>query len=335
MASRPDPELRGHRADWQVWGTGASLVVDDADRLPAAVELAARLLADVTAACSRFDDTSELSRLSRDPATATGVDISPLLAELIGAALFVAEQTGGSVDPTLGADLAAWGYDRDFASLPPAPRGTPVDVGGVGASTAAVPREPGWRRVRLVGRHLTVPAGMVLDLGATAKAYTCDLIARRIADTLGTGVLVSLGGDIASAGTAGTGWEVLVRDRDEDPAQQVFLPAGVCLATSSTQKRRWMRDGRPVQHILDPGFGTPVVPAWRSVSVAATTCLRANALSTAAIVRGRSAGRWLVDQGADARLVDLAGRVVTVGAWPDPDEEEPVAASAVTREALR
>lgn len=315
MVALPVREPGPARFDWPVWGTVASIAVGRPDTLTASVALAQAVLADVTAACSRFDDTSELSRLSRDPRIADGVEVSPLLVELVGVALRVASATDGSVDPTLGTDLAVWGYDRDLALLPPVPGGTPW----LGFSVSARVREPAWHRVRLDGCRLSVPVGVALDLGATAKAFAADLIAQRIADAFGTRVLVSLGGDIATAGPAGSdGWEITVQDLDDDPAQQVHLPSGASIATSSTQKRRWMHEGRPVQHILDPAFGAPVVPAWRSVSVAASTCLMANALSTAAIVRGRTAARWLAAQGADARLVDLDGRVITVGDWPDP-----------------
>lgn len=305
------------RADWTVWSTNASLVVVHGTELERARRIADRLLADIGAACSRFDADSELSRLSSDPRIERGVEVSPLLASLLATALSAAEQTSGRVDPTLGTDLARWGYDRDFSRLTPASRPT---VPPRPPSISVVRREPRWRAVRLDGRTLTMPARLRLDLGATAKAYAADLIAGAVSAELGTGVLVSLGGDIATGGTTPVGgWEILVQDLSTDPAQQVFLPDGAAVATSSTQKRRWLHDGRVHQHILDPEFGTPVVPSWRSITVAAASCVRANTLSTAAIVAGPSAPGWLRRQQAAARLVDTAGRVVALGAWPVPD----------------
>ncbi|SEA34545.1 FAD:protein FMN transferase [Leifsonia sp. 21MFCrub1.1] len=323
MAHPPAPELTAARAEWAVWSTTAALVVERAERLGEARAIAERVLAEVGAACSRFDAGSELSRVSADPRIQRGVEVSPLLASLIATALQAAAETGGSVDPTIGADLDRWGYDRDIALLGAAPTAVPT----ASVTLSVVRREAGWRAVRLRGRVLSLPAGVRLDLGATAKARAADLIAERVSSELGTGVLVSLGGDIATGGaTADGGWEVLVQDLPADPAQQVFLPDGAAMATSSTQKRRWLHDGRVHQHILDPAFGTPVVPAWRSVTVAAATCVRANTLTTAAIVRGTAARTWLAEQAAAARLVDLAGRVVTLGAWPDPAGPDTAAA---------
>lgn len=325
------------RAEWTVWGLSASVVVPDAADLATARGLAAAELAAVTAACSRFEAGSELARLNAGQRPAGGVELSPLLAEFVGAALQAAADTDGAVDPTLGADLDALGYDRDFARIPAA-SGYPA---GTGTTIEVIrPRPAGWTRTHLGGRTLRLPADLRLDLGATAKALAADRIARRIHLVTGGPALVALGGDIATAGRPnGRRWEVLVQDLSGDPAQQVSLPSGAGLATSSTQKRRWQSEGVPRHHILDPRFGLPAEPVWRSVTVAARSCLAANILSTAAIVQGRSAPGRLSALGADARLVARDGSVVTAGAWPaddptaDPaDPASPVAPAASAQE---
>ncbi|MDO5753122.1 FAD:protein FMN transferase, partial [Arthrobacter sp.] len=242
---------------------------------------------------------------------ASGVRVSPLLTHLIASALDAAQRTDGDVDPTLGHELDALGYDRDLTEIRLLP------VGTAGPPTPPKVRSLGWSRVRLEGEFLTVPEGLRLDLGATAKAVTADLAAARVSLELGCGVFVNLGGDIATSGPAPAGgWQVLVQDLPEDPAQQVTLGAGHAVATSSTQKRRWQHAGRPIHHILDPRFGLPAEAIWRSVTVAAPSCLRANTYSTAGIVRGFAAVQWFQRCGIAARLVDEQGRVVTTGGWP-------------------
>ncbi|MEY9850784.1 thiamine biosynthesis lipoprotein [Leifsonia sp. EB41] len=292
--------------DFAVWGVEARIVVSDPETLLRARAIADAELAAVTAAASRFDPESELSRLNAGDRPARGVELSPLLAEFVAVALAAAADTDGDVDPTLGADLDRLGYDRDFAALP---------ADGV-TLTVTRPRRPGWQRVALDGRTLSLPADLRLDLGATAKAHAADRLARRIAEETGADALVSLGGDLATAGATGRLWEVLVQDLPSDPAQQIAMPNGAGVATSSTQKRRWRSDGQARHHILDPRFGLPADDVWRSVTVAATTCVRANALSTASIVRGLTAPAWLRGLGADARLVARDGSIVTTGRWP-------------------
>jgi thiamine biosynthesis lipoprotein len=308
-------------AEWLLWSVTARIVVTRPAALGEAQQRARDYLDAVERACSRFRPDSELmlAQLAATGglATTNGIPVSPLLAELIAAALDAARRTDGAVDPTVGGPLHDLGYDRDIAELPQPGDSAPLP------KVIAHPHAD-WRAIRLDGNTLTLPAGTRLDLGATAKAYAADQCAALIADEFDTGLLVSLGGDIATAGPAPTGgWRVLVQDRDGDPAQTVHLPAGAALATSSTVSRRWlhrstgMDQGIAMHHIIDPRTGTPASTRWRSASVAAATCLQANAASTAALVHGDRAPAWLRRTGLPARLVGADGRVQKYGGWPE------------------
>jgi thiamine biosynthesis lipoprotein len=283
------------------WSTSVTVVTDEGAALPAAVDEVRTVLDDVELAASRFRDDSELSRLRPGDNL-----VSDVLADLVDQALLAARVTHGLVDPTVGTTLTAWGYDRSIER---------VDRDGPGITV--VPQVPGWETVTLQGRLLRVPPGLVLDLGATAKARAADLAAARAATRVGGAVLVGIGGDIATAGDGpGQGWQVLVRDTEDDPACQVTLGAGSAIATSSTVRRAWRRGGRALHHIVDPRTAAPADPVWRSVTVAAATCTEANTASTAAVVLGRQASAWLSDRGYAARLVDHQRRVVRLGDWP-------------------
>jgi thiamine biosynthesis lipoprotein ApbE len=125
-------------------------------------------------------------------------------------------------------------------------------------------------------------------------------------------------------GPAG-GWQIRVQDItgpvDETPAQGSYDTVGLRsggLATSGTGARRWRRGGYDLHHIVDPRTGLPVRSPWRTVSVAAATCADANAATTAALVKGAGAERWLTRLGLAARLVAHDGTVVTTPGWPAP-----------------
>jgi FAD:protein FMN transferase len=210
----------------------------------------------------------------------------------------------------------------------------PVAVEGVGAGgrpgrqagprtlVLTARRRRAWESIELGEAPPTarLAAGIRVDLGATAKALAADRSAQAAARQTGVGVLVSLGGDIATAGPPpGSGWLVHVTDDHRSPAtaagQTVAIGPGG-LATSSTTVRRWIHAGRRMHHILDPRDGQPVERTWRTVSVAAGNCLDANIAATAAIVLGSSAPDWLSARRLPARLVARDGRVETVGDWP-------------------
>ena len=291
-------------ASFPAIGTTARVLVTEAQRLGDAAEVVTAQLEQLDAVASRFRADSEVAAL----ATGRATHVSPLLLALVRAALRAARLTGGAVDPTVGGALSGLGYDRDFPAVP-----------AESAGPVVVRRVPGWSAVEVdeAAGTVRVPAGVVLDLGATAKAYAADRAARDAAAAAGCGVLVSLGGDVAVAGVCPPGgWTV--RLADDAAATDPDLPAVRIrtggLATSSTAVRHWRRGGVGLHHIVDPVTGLPADTPWRTVSVAAASCLDAQIAATATMVRGLD---WLVPTRLPARLVGTDGTVRAVGGWPE------------------
>jgi thiamine biosynthesis lipoprotein len=246
--------------------------------------------------------------------------VGPLLLAATELALRAAALTDGDVDPTVGRALELAGYDRDWSLLAPAD-GRPLPAP---ASTARVHARvrPGWRGVRVdrAGGAIVLPPGVRLDLGATAKAWAADRAAQAAACAAGCATLVSLGGDVATAGDAPPGgWLIHVTDDHRSdpsvPGQTVSITGGG-LATSSTAVRRWRHAGRTMHHIIDPRTGSPARGPWQTVSVAAASCADANIATTAALVRGESAADWLASLGLPARLAGADGAVLALCGWP-------------------
>jgi thiamine biosynthesis lipoprotein len=182
---------------------------------------------------------------------------------------------------------------------------------------------PGWQSIEVdyERREVSVAPGSVLDLGATAKARTADRAAATIAQRTGCGALVSIGGDVAVAGFPPLGgWAIGIatssRATTDDVDQVVAITAGG-LATSGTAVRRWRHGGRVVHHIVDPWSGESAPACWDLVSIAAESCVGANAASTAAVVWGPSALERLASFRVAGRLVSVHGTVTTVGGWPE------------------
>jgi thiamine biosynthesis lipoprotein len=292
-------------------GTSAVLCVTDPAALPRARRELVRELRAVDLLASRFRNDSELTALNSR--AGERVRVSRRLFEAVALALDVARRTGGLVDPTVGRALRLAGYDRTFI----------VVRARDGSFLAVSHRSPGWGSVRLDSERLEilVPAGVELDLGATAKALAADRSARAAAAAAETGVLVSLGGDVAVAGPAPAGgWPVRIADDQaaplDAPGPTVAISAGG-LATSGTAVRHWLGSGIRLHHIVDPRTGRPAVTSWRTVTVAAASCVAANVASTAAVVLGEEATAWLTERGHAARLVRTTGAVELAGQWPE------------------
>jgi FAD:protein FMN transferase len=296
---------------FQALGTTAQVSVTDLATLDPAVTLVEDELAAIDLACSRFRDDSDLTALNRSAGRPFAA--GPLLLEALAVAIRAAALTDGAVDPTLGRSISGLGWDCDFA----------VVVSRRERDRFEVIPAAGWRALRVDQERgvVRLPAGAKIDLGATAKALAADRAARAVSQATGAGVLVNLGGDLAVAGPpTPEGWPILVTDDHlSSPGadgQTVAVRSGG-LATSSTTVRRWRAGGAQHHHILDPRSGLPAEEVWRTVSVAAATCVDANTASTAAVVLGREALSWLELTGLPARLVGVDGSVAYTGGWPE------------------
>jgi thiamine biosynthesis lipoprotein len=235
---------------------------------------------------SGFRPESELSRLneSREPA----VVVSPLFARALQVALDVAAATDGLVDPTRGLALRSAGYDRDFAALP-------AD-GDLGA-----PAPSRLHELRLDGRVLRRPAGLLIDLNGVVKALAVD----EAVAALEAGGFVSAGGDLAARGPVDVG-----------------LPGGGAvrlvrggLATSGVVTRRWRRGGAEQHHLIDSRTGRPSRSRWQTVTVCGGACLDADAAAKAAFLLDADGPEWLDARGLPGRFVHASGDVIENAAW--------------------
>jgi FAD:protein FMN transferase len=264
---------------------GCEVVIAGASRCEkVAIE---RLFAERDRIFSRFLPESELNRVNA--AAGSPMRVSRAFAELLEVALTASRETGGLVDPTLGAELEAAGYDADFASLMDDPR-----------PAVAVARRK-RAEVRLDGRSLLVPDGVRLDLNGVVKGKTVD-------DALvlvGGEGFVSAGGDLAARGAIVAAL----------PGGGTVTLARGALATSGTDRRRWLRGGQLQHHLIDPGTGSPASSPWEQVTVCGLSCVGADVAAKAAFLLGARGPAWLDVRGLPGRFVAAAGDVVVNHAW--------------------
>jgi thiamine biosynthesis lipoprotein len=290
------------------------LAVPACDAAPWApsVERAFRWFAAVEAACSRFDPTSEVSRLVHQ--VDRPVRVSPILAGALRFSLLIAAATGGAFDPAIGHRLEAAGYDREYRTG--LRRRSRIDAAA----------RPTYRDVVLdpCGETVTLRQPVLLDLGGVAKGIAVDLAARELAYT--PGAVVDAGGDVYAHGTdyGGRLWRVgLAHPRRRGSLLGTVDVTDAAVGTSGDYARG--------AHIFDPRTpamkpaesGRPALPAPDTqrpvaVTVLAPTAAAADALSTAAIVLGLAAGRQLLEHTSQVEgvLVTSAGDCITTTGFP-------------------
>lgn len=270
----------------------------------AVVHVRAKIAA-VDYALSRFRPDSELARVDRSDGRP--VSVSPLFLAALELALQAAASTEGWFDPTVRDAVEAAGYDRSIEA---------IEREGPGPPRPAAPAGR-WREVHANWALGTVqlPPGVRLDFGGIGKGFAVDHALRDL--PFPGGMLVNAGGDLAVAGTPpGDGWPCAIAITVDHPSETAVLLREGALATSGLGRRRWMRGGEQLHHLIDPHTGRPASSPWRIVTVAARSCAVAEVAAKVAWLRGPAGPAWLADQGLTARLQGVDGAVETVGAWP-------------------
>jgi thiamine biosynthesis lipoprotein len=260
---------------------------------------------------SRFLPDSELSRLNQS--AGRPFSASPLLFELVEAALIWRERTDGIFDPTILKTLIAHGYDRSFEYI--AGQADERD----GPPPAGMPGRGGVR-LNHARRSISMPSDVGLDLGGIAKGWAVQQAARRLG-RLGP-ALVDAGGDITCIGTPpdGSSWLVGVADPRNPEVDLASLSlSDEAVATSSLAHRRWQHHGRTAHHLIDPRTGAPAVTDLLSVTVIGSRLPDVEVHAKVALILGSQQGRTYLEHQPhlSALLVTDQGRQIYHGSFED------------------
>jgi len=246
--------------------------------------------ATVEATCSRFEASSEVTRLSHTVGRA--VEVSPMLFTLVQFSLEVARLSGGAFDPTLGYTLEQRGFNRNYRT-------------GRVVTTSVAPGPPAtYEDVLLdpVQQTVTLRVPLMLDLGAVAKGCAIDLAAKEL--DVFSNYTVEAGGDIYVGGhnLNDRPWQVGIR-HPRRPGELIEHLAVTDIAVCTSGDYERPRPTGQGHHLVDPA--TQQSPTGvASATVIAPTAMVADSLSTAASILGIERGlRFLDDQGVEGLMV--------------------------------
>jgi thiamine biosynthesis lipoprotein len=273
--------LMGTVVTFQVVGHGGDAAAHQ-ERVDA-VDRAVEWFRSVEACCSRFDEASELRRL-----TATvghPVPATEMLFSAVNFALALAHDTDGAFDPTVGRRMEARGFDRHHRTGARVESAVPVDNGA------------SYRDVELDAESKTVTLlrPLTLDLGAVAKGLAVDLAARELAAL--ENFSIDAGGDLYLGGhnPSGEAWSVGIRHpREPQQIIDTIRASNEAVCTSGDYERRSDRNANE-HHIMDPRTGASAT-ALASVTAIGPSAMVADALATAAFVLGPTEGVALLQR---------------------------------------
>ena len=240
------------------------------------LEACARALAElrrIEATFSLFDDASELCELNRR-AGKRSLRGSLEFMWLVRHADSLREVTGGAFNPAVEPLMRVWGFHHARRTLP-----TTVELAASRKSVATATVRSTDREVSLPNSHTK------LDLGGIAVGFGLDAAARVLR---GEGIargFIDVSGDCYGLGAPPgepEGWAVQIAG-----STRVVRLRDLALATSSNRQSVIELEKQVLGHVMDPAEGRPVV-TQRQATVVSTSGVLADALSTAALVSGRT-----------------------------------------------
>lgn len=225
------------------------------------------------------------------------VKVDPRIMDMLLFSKEMYEKTDGKVNIAMGSVLSVWhdyreaGLDAPWeAELPPTER----------LQEAALHTD--INNLILDEENCTVTITdpqMTLDVGAIAKGYAVEMIARALESKGISGYVLNVGGNVRSIGLKpdGTKWTVGIENPEDDenvPYLEYLHIAGESIVTSGSYQRYYTVDGKNYHHIIDPETLMPS-EQYRSVSVICLDSGMGDALSTALFCMSLEEGTALIN----------------------------------------
>lgn len=242
------------------------------------------LLAQIDQQMSPWRDDSEISRFNT---AAQESAASAQLTTVAQAALTLAQFSNGWFDPTVGPQVAQWGFG-------------PIKGANAGAD------ENRWQGLHATGDSLrkNIPT-LTMDLCGIAKGYALDRMANHLQNAGVASFLIDLGGELKSTGQhpSGRDWHVAVEDprqTQNGPAAALRLPSGLSVATSGLRAQSYALGGVDYGHIINPHSAQPATGTLASVSVLHSSAMLADGWATALAAAEEAAPQLAAENGIAA-----------------------------------
>lgn len=262
-----------------------------------------QILKDALNECGRYEkmlsrtvEGSDVWRINH--ADGEPVTVSDDTIAILQCAQKISELSGGAFDVTIAPVSTIWNFTSGEAVLPD------------GEELARAAALVDYTQMKLDGNTVTLPAGMMIDLGGIAKGYIADRVKDYIMKRGVKHAILSFGGNIVGIGVKpdGSEWKVGIQDIDKPTGDYmlVSLNTGGSTVTSGIYERGFTLDGVRYHHLLSSETGWPVQNELASVTIFSDSSMEGDALSTAAFVLGIREGTKLIESMEGIEAVFIA-----------------------------
>ena len=215
-----------------------------------------QVLKDALEECGRYEqmmsrtiEGSDVWRINH--AKGEPVEVSDDTMNILRCAQEISGKSGGAFDVTIAPVSTMWNFTKEPHELP--------DAEAIAKAAELVD----YTRMKLEGNQVTLPEGMMIDLGGIAKGYIADRVKAYLKERGVKYAILSFGGNIVAIGNTkpdGTSWRVGIQDIDKQTGEYMLisLNKGGSTVTSGTYERGFDLDGVRYHHLLSAETGWPV-----------------------------------------------------------------------------
>jgi len=267
-----------------------------------------QILKDAMEECGRYEqmlsrtiEGSDVWRINH--ANGKPVKVSEDTAAILRCAAEISENSSGAFDITIAPASTMWDFTSGKVELP--------DTEALAAAAALVD----YSKVQLEGNTVTLPEGMMIDLGGIAKGYIADKVKAYLEERGVEHAILSFGGNIVAIGKKpdGKDWKVGIQDIDKPTGEYMLVVAnrGGSTVTSGIYERGFEVDGVRYHHLLNPKTGWPEQNELASVTILSESSMEGDALATAAFILGKGKGLELIESlpGIEAVFIERDRKV--------------------------
>lgn len=240
---------------------------------------------------SATDENSDIGRINGSEGK--GAAVNRETAELIRFALEMCEKSGGSLNITMYPIVREWGFTTGKYKIPD------IDT------LTALLKKADYRSVDVDGNNVTVPQGVMIDLGSVAKGYAGDRAIQILKENGITSGLMNLGGNVQVLGGKpdGTDWNIGVQNPFGEGYICVLSVRDKAVVTSGNYERYFEENGKRYWHIIDPSDGFPADNGIVSATVIGGSGAFCDALSTSLFVMGKDKAEKLWRESGEFEMI--------------------------------
>ena len=269
-----------------IFGTSYNITYQCADDHKKDIE---KVLADVDASLSPFNDTSIITHVNRNEE----VVLDDFFLDVFRLAQKINEDTEGAFDITVAPMVNAWGFGFK--------NGVNPDEKVIDSLRQVV----GLHKVRLEGDKIVkTDPRVMLDCSAIAKGYGVDVVANLLRKFGIKNFMVEIGGEVVTSGVnrERMPWRIGVTKPTDDSLsinnelQTVINVTDKAMATSGNYRNFYYKGGRKYAHTIDPKTGYPVQHSILSATVITNDCATADAYATSFMVMGLEKSKKVLER---------------------------------------